>query len=137
MTVIEKRAWSVLVVCLMAALAAITIYEFSHSIGRAMAGMGVLGLTGVTPWIGSRRKRRGEIIVDERDRAILESAGRIAFGALWVLVVGVVTGLLIAAGEASTVRVSMIVWALWFAWLFILIVHSSSVLWMSRLQRAR
>lgn len=137
MTVIEKRAWFVLALCLMAAVAAITIYELTHSFARAMGGMGVLGLTGITPWIGSRRKRRGEIIVDERDRAILQSAGRIAFGALWVVVAGAVTGVAVAAGEASTIHVSMIVWALWFAWLFILIVHSSSVLWMSRLPRAR
>ena len=137
MTVIEKRAWFVLAFCLMAVVAVVIIYGFTQSFGRAMSGMAVLGFTGVTPWIGSRQKRRGEIVVDERDRAILESAGRIAFGTVWVAAVGAVFGVLYVAGEASAVHVSTIVWAVWLAWLVLLIVHSSSVLWISRLPRAR
>ena len=87
--------------------------------------------------IGRRRKSRGEIIEDERDRAILAMAGRIAFGVFWVVLVAVVVGLLALAGETSAVRVSAIVAALWFAWLLMLLVYSLSVLWMCRWQRAR
>ncbi len=99
--------------------------------------MAVLGFTGLTPLIGYRRQRRGEVVVDERDRAILESAGRIAFGTFWLAFVAAVVGLLAVAGDAATVRVSMIASALWFGWLLISIVHSTSVIWMSRLPRAR
>jgi len=137
MTIIEKRAWFVLAVCLMAIVAVISAYGFLGSFGRAMGGMGVLGLTGVTPLIGLRRQRRGEIVVDERDGAILKTAARIAFAVFWLAVVAAVMGLLAIAGEASTVRVSTIASALVLAWLLISIVHSSSVLWMCRVQRAR
>ena len=137
MTVIEKRAWFVLVVCLMTIAAVVTIHELTAGSKRAMGGMAVLGFTGLTPLIGYRRQRRGEVVVDERDRAILEFAGRIAFGAFWLAFVAAVIGLLAVAGDAATVRVSMIASALWFGWLLIAIVHSSSVIWMSRLPRAR
>jgi hypothetical protein len=137
MTVTEKRAWFVLAVCLIAIVAVVTIYEFTENFAGAMGGMGVLGFSGLTPLIGFRRKRRGEVIVDERDRAILQSAGRIAFGAFWLAFVGAVVGLIKGAGNTSTIHVSTIGSALWFGWLLISVVHSSSVLWMSRFHRAR
>ncbi len=137
MSVIEKRAWLALIVCVTAVVAVLAVYGFTQSLGRAMGGMGVLGFTGVTPFIGSRGKRRGEIIVDERDRAILQSAGRIAFGTVWVALVGGVMGVFFVAGDAGAVRVSTIMWALWIAYLLIWIVHSSSVLWLCKVQRGQ
>jgi membrane-anchored protein YejM (alkaline phosphatase superfamily) len=137
MMVIEKQAWFALAVCSAAIIAVIAIYSITGSFGRATGGRGVLGLSGLTPFIGSRRKRRGEVIIDERDGAILHSAGRIAFGTFWVALVGTVIGLLAVAGNQATVRVGILATALGFAWLLISMVHSVSVLWMCRLPRAR
>jgi hypothetical protein len=137
MTVIERRAWFVLGVCLVAIVAVAAIFALTGKFTPAMGAMGLLGLTGATPLIGRRQKQRGEIIIDERDRAILQTAGRFAFGTFWVALVGAVMGLFALAGDSASLRVGMIVSALWFAFLLINIVHSSSVLWMCRSQHAR
>ena len=135
MTVVERRARYVLAVCVAAVVAVTAIYGITGNFAEAMGGLGVLGLEGAAPVIGLREKRRGEVIVDERDRAILQSAGRIAFAGLWLAASVLVVGL--SVGGASTVRVSAIVSAAWFAWLLLSAIHASSVLWMCGLQRAR
>jgi uncharacterized membrane protein len=64
------------------------------------------------------RRRGDEVVADERDRAIQQRAGLIAFGALWVLIVfGCVVASFLPGDRSIPVRVlptfMYLFWALW------------------------
>jgi len=136
MTVLQKMAWFILGVCLLTVVAVIACYRITGSPARAAGGMGVLGLCGAQPLIGLRRKRRGEITMDERDHAIWQKAGKIAFGTLWVAVVAVVTAAAVA-NEKAAISVRALSDLLFCAMWLIMAVWSLSILWMCRSQSAR
>ncbi len=120
----EKRAWFALLVCSLTLVAIAAVYLITGSPSRAAGGLGVLGLTGLMPLIGLGRKRRGEVISDERDRAITQTAARIAFGLLWLASVGVVMALLITRGEAGAVSVGSLAISVMAAMLFFYAAYS-------------
>ena len=135
MTVAEKRAWYVLAVCVLSLIAIAVIYRLTGSGTRASAGFAVMGLTGLMPLIGLKRKRAGEVVEDERDNAIRQRAARIAFGVVWLFAFLSFTALLLTRGDHGIVSVSAIGAALWTAFVLVYAVHSIATIVMYRENR--
>ena len=136
MSINEKRAWFGLAVCLLATVAILALYKITGSAGRAMGGLGVLGLLGLQPVIGLGRKRRGEVIEDERDLAIRQRAGAQAFGAVWVCAVAACVGVYAEKGEHGGIPVGGLILGVWAAYVLFTLVYSLTVIRKYRKSRA-
>lgn len=135
MSTSEKRAWFGLAVCALAALAILALYQITGSAGRAMGGLGALGLLGLQPVIGLGRKRRGEVIEDERDWAIRQRAVGLAFGVVWVCAVAACVGVYADKGEHGMIPVGGLMASLWAAYVLFTLVYSLTVIWKYRTSR--
>jgi len=107
MHVQERQAWLTLV----AATAALTLFCVlvalvglgSRSV--APAAFGLLGLVGAARRIGTRERKAGKVVMDERDHEIERMATLLAYNVFWALFVGAAIGPFFLLGPGTIMRV--------------------------------
>lgn len=79
----QKHAWFNLVIVGVSVLVVLSLYPF---IGwRAHAGLGIIGLLGFGPIFF--RKRKGKVVLDERDVQIQRRSALLGYSVFWVVFV--------------------------------------------------
>jgi hypothetical protein len=123
MSPMQKFAWFNLAVI---ALTLVVVFALLPFLGykAAMGGLGCLGLTGFGPFFF--RKRRGQVLMDERDLLIQRRSWILAYALFWVIFV-LAAVLLSAAvyGWDGAVPVSVV--QLSVAWGFMLVYTLASI----------
>ncbi len=124
MNATQKHAWFNLVVV---AVTVVVLLALLRPFGaRALGAFGLLGLLGLGP--GFFRRRRGEVVIDERDRAIVRRAGLIAYGVFWVAFVVVCVSLPLLYGWDGSVPVVAAQSAVWVALMLLIAARSLTTL---------
>lgn len=93
---------------------------------RAQAGFSLLGITAFGPLFF--RKGKGQVISDERDRALFLRATQIGFMVFWLLFVAGVMGAWAWAGGGKLVSVDVLALGVWLAWALLLVCQGSILL---------
>jgi hypothetical protein len=112
----QRQAWFNLVVivlslCTVLALALVLGFQ------RAQAGLGILGLIGLTPFLF--RKKPGKVFMDERDVQIQLRAWMIAYAVFWIVFIGVCISAPFTFGSSGVVPVELIQTSVWYAFMIV------------------
>jgi hypothetical protein len=121
----QKFAWFNLAVIALTVLVIVLLLPFLGH--RAMGGFGFLGLLGFGPFFF--RKRRGQVVTDERDHLIHARAWIFAYAVFWVVAV-LVASLLAATvyGQDGAVPVKVVQVSLFWALMLVYALASIAIL---------
>lgn len=112
----QKQAWFTLTIIL---LSLSTVLALTPVLGfqRAQGGLGFLGFLGLTPIIF--RKRAGGVLMDERDEQIQLRSWMFAYAVFWVVFVAVCLAAPLTYGSSGMVRVEVIQFSVWYAFMLV------------------
>lgn len=85
MSAMQKLAWFNLSVILLSLCVVLSLLPIVGAT-RAQAGLGILGLLGLSPILFRRKK--GQLVVDERDTLIHRKSVIVGYSVFWLLFVG-------------------------------------------------
>ena len=97
---------------------------------KAQAAFGLLGFTGLTPLL--MRKRKGQVVADERDQTISRVAIQISFAILWVFFIAGGWGVYYVYRHHDAIPASLLPLGMWLAWVLLLLIHSATTLLLYR-----
>lgn len=121
----QKFAWFNLAVIACTLLLVFSLLPFLGH--RAMGGLGCLGLLGFGPLFF--RKKRGQVVTDERDLHIQWRAWIFACALFWVVFVFVATALsVLVYGEDGAVPVAVVRLSVFWAFLLVYALASAAIL---------
>jgi hypothetical protein len=120
----QKEALFNLVVLALAIATVLLLYPL---LGRgALGGLGLLGLLGLTPLF--YRKRRGQVVADERDNLIRIRSMILAYSVFWVAFVGSAMLSFGLYGFDGAVPVPVIANAVWIGFMLVVGVQATATL---------
>jgi hypothetical protein len=123
----EREAWAnVAVVSLTIAVWLILIPLLG--IKTAFGAFGILGLLGLTPFLSNAGRKRGRVLVDERDRLIRERSVVVAYAVFWVAFVGTSMGVWAANRDRGTISVDLLPLFPFIGWMIITLVQGIATL---------
>jgi hypothetical protein len=124
MTATQRHAWFSLAVV---AATIVAVLALTPVLGpRAQVAFALLALLALGP-LFVRRKHR-EVPVDERDRAIGQRAGMIAYAVFWLAFVAACLSLPVLYGWGGSVPVVVVQAAVWWAWILVVGARSAVTL---------
>ena len=107
----EKVAWLELVVSLSAIVVVTALFPWLGN--RATAAFGLLGLVGLAALLV--RQRGNEVVLDERDREIIQRSTGLGVHSAWMLLMVAVVSLVIWSSyhDREAVPVAWLTWLVW------------------------
>ena len=88
MNIQHRQAWFILKVAILSIIAYLALVAFIGFRFEAVAAFGVFGIAGFASLIGSEERRKGTVVMDERDQEIAKAAGLTSAGVLWLCFCG-------------------------------------------------
>jgi lysylphosphatidylglycerol synthetase-like protein (DUF2156 family) len=120
----QKEAMFNLVVVALALAVVLTLYPFLGQ--RAAAGFAVLAFLAFGPLF--YRRRRGQVVADERDELIRRRSTIAAYSIFWVAWVAAAMLALAVYGSEGAVPVTVVTSAVWFGMMLFVVSHAIATL---------
>jgi hypothetical protein len=121
----QKIAWFMLIVLFLATAAFLVLYKLTGHPLASIAGFSLMGLIGFSPLF--LEKKKGQVLIDERDKEINRKAMLAGYGVFWLYYVATFTIIPLVRGfEAIPIHI----WALtfWFGFIVMMAARSVAVL---------